>query len=86
MATDRCRIDQMAHVIMEGLQEYAVFAYEQTAHRIFYPLDLNQVSPLYIALCNYKGLTILHTFLRTFFFNYINKKNHPTAGRTDTLC
>ena len=28
MATDRCRIDQMAHVIMEGLQEYADFATE----------------------------------------------------------
>ena len=26
MATDRCRIDQMAHVIMEGLQEYADLA------------------------------------------------------------
>lgn len=28
MATDRCRIDQMAHVIMEGLQEYADLATE----------------------------------------------------------
>lgn len=28
MATDRCRIDQMAHVIMEGLQEYADLAAE----------------------------------------------------------
>ena len=28
MATDRCRIDQMAHVIMEGLQEYADLAIE----------------------------------------------------------
>ena len=28
MATDRCRIDQMAHVIMEGLQEYADIATE----------------------------------------------------------
>ena len=26
MAGDRCRIDQMAHVIMEGLQEYADLA------------------------------------------------------------
>ena len=26
MATDRVRIDQMAHVIMEGLQEYADLA------------------------------------------------------------
>ena len=28
MATDRCKIDQMAHVIMEGLQEYADLATE----------------------------------------------------------
>ena len=28
MAADRCRIDQMAHVIMEGLQEYADLAAE----------------------------------------------------------
>ena len=28
MATDRVRIDQMAHVIMEGLQEYADLATE----------------------------------------------------------
>ncbi len=28
MAGDRCRIDQMAHVIMEGLQEYADLAAE----------------------------------------------------------
>ena len=28
MATDRCRIDQIAHVIMEGLQEYADLATE----------------------------------------------------------
>ena len=28
MATDRCRIDQMAHVIMEGLQDYADLATE----------------------------------------------------------
>lgn len=28
MATARCRIDQMAHVIMEGLQEYADLATE----------------------------------------------------------
>ena len=28
MATDRCRIDQMAHVVMEGLQEYADIATE----------------------------------------------------------
>ena len=28
MATDRCRIEQMAHVIMEGLQEYADLATE----------------------------------------------------------
>lgn len=28
MVTDRCRIDQMAHVIMEGLQEYADLATE----------------------------------------------------------
>ena len=28
MAMDRCRIDQMAHVIMEGLQEYADLATE----------------------------------------------------------
>ena len=28
MATDRCRIDQMAHAIMEGLQEYADLATE----------------------------------------------------------
>ena len=28
MATDRCRIDQMAHIIMEGLQEYADLATE----------------------------------------------------------
>ena len=28
MATDRCRIDQMAHVIMDGLQEYADLATE----------------------------------------------------------
>ena len=26
MATDRCKVDQMAHVIMEGLQEYADLA------------------------------------------------------------
>ena len=28
MATDRCKVDQMAHVIMEGLQEYADLATE----------------------------------------------------------
>ena len=28
MAANRCRIDQMAHVIMEGLQEYADLAAE----------------------------------------------------------
>lgn len=28
MAADKCRIDQMAHVIMEGLQEYADLAAE----------------------------------------------------------
>ena len=28
MAMDRCKIDQMAHVIMEGLQEYADLATE----------------------------------------------------------
>lgn len=28
MATERCRIDQMEHVIMEGLQEYADLATE----------------------------------------------------------
>ena len=28
MATDRCKIDQMAHIIMEGLQEYADLATE----------------------------------------------------------
>ena len=28
MATDRCKSDQMAHVIMEGLQEYADLATE----------------------------------------------------------
>ena len=28
MAVERCRIDQMAHVIMEGLQEYADLAAE----------------------------------------------------------
>ena len=28
MATDRCKIDQMSHVIMEGLQEYADLATE----------------------------------------------------------
>ena len=28
MATDRCRIDQMAHVIMDGLLEYADLATE----------------------------------------------------------
>lgn len=28
MATDRCKIDQMAHVIMEGLQEYTNLATE----------------------------------------------------------
>ena len=28
MAANRCRIDQMAHVIMEGLQEYADLATE----------------------------------------------------------
>ena len=28
MARDRCRVDEMAHVIMEGLQEYADLATE----------------------------------------------------------
>ena len=28
MTTDRCKINQMAHVIMEGLQEYADLATE----------------------------------------------------------
>ena len=28
MATDKCKVDQMAHVIMEGLQEYADLATE----------------------------------------------------------
>ena len=29
MARDRCRVDEMAHVIMEGLQEYADLATEE---------------------------------------------------------
>ena len=28
MTRDRCRVDEMAHVIMEGLQEYADLATE----------------------------------------------------------
>ena len=33
MTTDRCKINQMAHVIMEGLQEYADLATEDMKAR-----------------------------------------------------